>query len=61
MSTRPCECVTCHVCNGSGRIMVPMNGYPEDDLESCDHCRGYGVEEMCQYCTDSDEDDYYRR
>lgn len=52
--TRPCECVSCGDCKGTGRINVPTRGYPEYELESCINCRGYGYSEQCAYCYDGE-------
>lgn len=51
-----CECLTCHVCNGTGQIKVPNHGYRQDELERCDHCRGSGIEALCAFCAEQDVD-----
>ncbi len=43
-----CRCISCHECHGQGTIRVP--GYPEWELETCDECRGSGIEEYCSEC-----------
>lgn len=55
LMARPCGCVRCGGCGGSGRMTVPALGYPEDDLESCDECRGIGLSEVCDRCNDLEE------
>jgi DnaJ-class molecular chaperone len=53
----PCRCIRCDACHGSGRISVRSFGYPEDDIESCDECRGAGISESCDRCQLLDEFD----
>jgi hypothetical protein len=45
-----CSCVACADCGGSGNVLVPTNGYPEEDLELCEMCGGSSVVEECDEC-----------
>lgn len=54
-SMSECKCVSCGACRGSGQVMVPTIGYPEDDLEPCSECDGTGLTEVCQRCRDLEE------
>jgi hypothetical protein len=49
-----CSCYWCPECNGTGMIMVPCEGYPEEDLETCPRCDA-GVLEQCDECALQDE------
>lgn len=50
---RPCECVTCGDCQGSGMIPYRTGFSHEDDYESCD-CYG-GVSGICSRCSDLED------
>jgi len=51
-----CKCVTCAECNGSGQVMESQIGYPEEDLETCSNCDGYGRSEICEECLDEEDE-----
>lgn len=61
-SKRPCTCVYCDGCGGSGQIWVDHNGRylgkhrsdDMDDMEECPECYGYGIIETCDACLDSE-------
>jgi hypothetical protein len=54
LSEKPCMCVMCNDCHGSGHVWVDSNSYPEDDLVPCDACNG-GVIETCERCREIEE------
>ena len=49
MRAKPCSCVTCPDCHGSG------NDDDDDFGRECDYCQGSGICEQCQNCDDADE------
>jgi RecJ-like exonuclease len=57
-STKPCSCVRCAACDGSGTIWLDMNGRylgnrrcdDLDEMERCDECDGSGIVEECDRC-----------
>lgn len=55
VADKPCTCVTCSLCRGTGNIRVDDRSQPEGfDLESCDQCNG-GIVEVCDRCILLDE------
>lgn len=52
----PCDCKVCQDCEGSGRFTVgfDMMGWAETEL--CECCGGSGIEEECDFCVDSYEE-----
>ncbi len=57
MQREPCRCVLCSLCGGSGNLWVTLDGkhhlHRVDDLgelETCEECRGTGVEKICDRC-----------
>lgn len=60
---RPCECVSCPECRGSGHVWVDWRGRylgnsrcdDLDELETCDTCGGSGVTECCGRCDELDQ------
>ena len=54
VEARPCECVLCGECRGTGNILVDTFGYPEEGLEPCDSCNG-GISETCDRCHELEE------
>ena len=63
VNARPCECVTCSECRGSGHVWVDFRGRylgssrcdDLDDLETCDSCGGGGITELCDRCGELEE------
>jgi hypothetical protein len=67
VNARPCECVTCHECNGSGNVWFSFGGESRrrylgtsrwddlDEMETCDSCGGSGIIESCSRCSELDE------
>lgn len=48
----PCTCIWCNECRGTGTIWVEGHlNAPFDEPESCDHCRGRGLSELCDRCS----------
>lgn len=59
---RPCQCVSCGECRGSGSVWYSMGGAGRgtylghhrwddlDEIETCDVCGGHGIVEMCDRC-----------
>ena len=64
LNERPCLCVSCAECRGTGNMAVNYDalgrfesyGAFDDsfDLESCDWCSG-GITEMCERCMEMEE------
>ena len=63
LQKKPCQCVYCQHCAGTGNIRVSYDalgrmreayGDDMDDLEQCDQCHG-GITEECQRCTEMQE------
>ena len=55
LKKRPCTCVLCGDCNGTGDIQVDDKFQPEGwDLETCEQCDG-GISEVCERCLELDE------
>lgn len=64
-----CTCVSCPECHGGGFVYYSFPGigggqylgtHRSDDLdemETCDVCRGRGITEMCESCTDQLSED----
>ena len=58
LNAKPCECVPCHECRGSGNIWIDWRGRylgnsrcdDMDELETCDTCGGHRIVEMCDRC-----------
>lgn len=55
VAARPCQCVRCGSCRGTGNVWRPTGGYPEEDIERCDDCDGSGITEQCDRCAEMDE------
>lgn len=63
-----CTCVHCDECGGSGNVWFSFNHkylgrYRCDDLdelETCESCRGSGIEEMCDHCRELEDDAEWR-
>lgn len=59
---RPCQCVTCADCRGTGTVWYSFEGRylgngrcdDLDDLRRCDMCEG-GIVQQCDRCTDLEE------
>jgi hypothetical protein len=60
IAARPCECVSCADCGGSGNVCVDafsgryIGAHPVDDfydLTPCDNCHG-GIVEQCDRCSE---------
>jgi hypothetical protein len=62
-----CSCIKCDACGGSGNIWLDRRGRylgqhrcdDLDEMETCDNCRGYGITDLCETCSDSYEDEDY--
>ncbi len=53
IAARPCECVSCGDCRGTGTMWIPDRmGLGMDEPEQCDTCDGTGVTEVCDRCAD---------
>ena len=52
-----CGCVRCSDCHGSGLVAVETGSYPEEELGTCETCRGSGISEVCEDCLDYYESD----
>jgi hypothetical protein len=58
-----CRCHLCSACEGTGTVFVDWRGrfvavHASDDLderETCQQCRGSGVEVLCDACADWEE------
>ena len=48
LNKKPCTCVPCGYCNGTGNIQESW------DLETCEQCDG-GISEVCERCLELDE------
>lgn len=67
VNARPCDCVICHECRGSGDVWYSFGGPGRgkylgssrwddlDEMESCDVCNGSGIVERCDRCDELDE------
>jgi DnaJ-class molecular chaperone len=57
-STKPCHCVRCSLCRGSGSVWFDLDGNylgqvhcdDMDEMETCDECGGSGIVEECERC-----------
>jgi hypothetical protein len=70
LEAKPCECVPCAECKGTGNVFFSSGGRhylgssrrdDMDEMETCDECR-YGVVEECERCTqlrDWDDDSMF--
>lgn len=47
---KPCMCVMCHICLGSG-----STDFGDDDTETCLECDGTGITETCHRCMDIED------
>lgn len=68
LEKQACTCTTCSECRGSGNVWFSFGGRHYlghrrsddlDEMETCDHCRGSGIAEVCDRCQqlrDYDED-----
>jgi hypothetical protein len=64
LNKRPCMCVSCAECRGTGNVAVNYDGLgrfesygafdDSYDLETCDSCSG-GIVEMCERCMEMEE------
>jgi hypothetical protein len=64
---RPCQCIQCAECRGTGHIYFSFGGYAHgrylgshrcddlDEMESCDTCGGSGITETCERCYELEE------
>lgn len=67
LNARPCECVVCGECRGSGDVWYSFGGPGRgrylgssrwddlDEMETCDACGGCGIVEQCDRCGELDE------
>jgi RecJ-like exonuclease len=61
-----CECIRCSACDGTGHYFTDMRGqfasiHRQDDMhnmETCEECRGTGIEEVCYQCQLAMDEDY---
>jgi hypothetical protein len=50
INAKPCRCIHCEFCRGTGNIRVDDLSQPEGwDLEPCDQCSG-GIVDVCDRC-----------
>jgi hypothetical protein len=63
VEARPCQCVTCPECRGTGNVFFSFGGRHYlgssrwddlDEMETCDNCRG-GIIQKCDRCGELDE------
>jgi hypothetical protein len=63
IEARPCECVSCSECDGSGNVWFAFGGKKYlgrsrwddlDEMETCDTCGGSGIMETCDRCSELD-------
>jgi hypothetical protein len=60
IGVKGCTCVRCDACRGSGTIWFDFRGRylgnsrcdDLDEMESCEECRGSGITETCDHCSD---------
>ena len=63
LNAKPCECVSCGECRGSGHIWVDFRGRylgnsrcdDLDEIETCGECYGSGIVETCDRCAEMEE------
>lgn len=67
VQARPCECVSCPECRGSGSVWFSFAGPGRgtylgssrwddlDEMEACDTCGGSGIAELCDRCGELEE------
>lgn len=55
IAQRPCRCVPCDLCGGTGNVRVHDRSQPEEfDLELCPQCRD-GTIETCERCAELEQ------
>jgi len=55
---KPCGCIPCSECEGSGTVWISFSGEylgnnkcdDLDDLETCPACEGTGLSQICDSC-----------
>lgn len=67
VEARPCQCVICYECGGSGNVWYSFGGIDRgkylgssrwddlDEMETCDVCGGRGIVETCDRCLELEE------
>lgn len=67
VQSRPCQCVRCSECRGTGNVWFSFPGPGRgrylgssrcddlDEMETCDDCGGSGIVETCDRCQELDE------
>jgi len=59
-----CTCTSCKGCGGTGNVWFSMTGEyignhhwdDLDELETCEECHGTGIDEICDYCRELEEE-----
>ena len=72
VAAKPCQCVSCPECHGSGHVWFAFPGPDRggkylgdhrcddlDELELCFHCGGSGITETCDRCQEMEDLDQY--
>ena len=68
VAEKPCQCVSCPECGGSGTVWFAFPGPDRggeylgnhrsddlDEMEMCPHCGGRGIVEACDRCAELEE------
>lgn len=56
IQARPCRCVSCGTCRGSGRMWRNVAGaWPDEESMTCIDCDGDGLTEVCDRCAELSE------
>lgn len=68
IEARPCKCVSCHECKGSGsayyafprsdrggRYLGSSRWDDLDEMDTCETCAGSGITEKCDRCGELDD------
>lgn len=67
LDARPCHCVSCDECRGTGNVWYSFGGISRgtylgshrrddlDEMETCDVCGGYGIVERSERCCELQE------